>query len=115
MKRLLFFSVLCFSVFTLLAQESFMVTTETRYWDSSKAYNGYTLGGSGGTTYLIDMEGRVVHSWQIGTNPRFTEAGTLLDAIGGNPSNSNTWKELDWDGNVVWQYTESRKITGIYK
>lgn len=108
MKRLLLFSVFCFSVFALAAQESFMVTTETRYWDQAKAYNGYTLFGSGGMTYLIDMEGRVIHSWKIGTNPRFTEGGTLLDAVGGNPSNSNTWKELDWDGNVVWQYTESR-------
>ena len=85
-----------------------MIPTETRYWDSSRAYDGYTLFGSGGTSYLIDMEGHVVHSWKIGTNPRFTEGGTILDATGGNPSNSNTWKELDWDGNTVWQYTESR-------
>lgn len=94
------------------AQECFMVPTETRYWDNSKSYNGYTLFGSGGTTYLIDMEGHVIHSWKIGTNPRFTDNGTLLDAMGGNPSNQNTWKELDWDGNVVWQYTETR--TGYY-
>jgi hypothetical protein len=93
----------------LSAQESFMVQTETRYWNSDKAYNGYTLFGSGGHTYLIDMEGQVIHSWNIGTNPRFTDGGNLLDAVGGNPSNSNVWKELDWNGNVVWQYTESRK------
>ena len=54
------------------------------------------------------MEGKVVHTWKIGTNPRLTAGGTLLDAAGGDPSNSKTWKELDWDGNVVWQYTESR-------
>jgi hypothetical protein len=89
-----------------------MVQTETRYWNSAKAYNGYTLFGSGGKTYLIDMEGHVIHMWNIGTNPRFTEAGTLLDALGGNPSNSNVWKELDWNGNVVWQYTETR--SGYY-
>lgn len=93
---------------TLSAQECFFTPTETRYWDQSKAYNGYTLFGSGGTTYLVDMEGHVVHTWKIGTNPRFTEGGTLLDAVGGDPSNSNVWKELDWNGNVVWTYTEKR-------
>jgi hypothetical protein len=90
------------------SQESFMTLTETRYWDESKAFNGYTLFGSGGRTYLIDMEGQVIQTWNIGTNPRFTEGGNLLDAVGGNPSNSNVWKELDWDGNVRWQYTETR-------
>ncbi len=103
-----------FLLFTLVnfAQESFMVQTETRYWDASKTYTGYTLFGTRGTSYLIDMEGHVIHTWNIGTNPRFTEGGTLLDAVGGNPSNSNVWKELDWNGNTVWQYTESR--TGYY-
>jgi hypothetical protein len=96
------FAVWCFG------QESFFVQTETRYWNESKCYNGYTLFGTRGKSYLIDMEGHVVHTWNIGTNPRLTEAGTLLDAVGGNPSNQNSWKELDWEGKVVWQYTESR-------
>ena len=112
MKKITFLLLIsCFSLLTaqsVLAQECLMVPTETRYWDASKSYNGYTLFGIGGATYLIDMEGHVVHTWKIGTSPRFTEAGTLLDAAGGDPSNSKTWKELDWDGNIVWQYTESR-------
>ena len=85
-----------------------MVPTETRYWDSTLTFKGYTLFGTRGTSYLIDFEGHVIHTWNIGTNPKFTEGGTLLDAVGGNPSNSNTWKELDWNGNIVWQYTDSR-------
>jgi hypothetical protein len=108
MKYLIISVSLFLFVLALSAQESFMVQTETRFWNSSKAYNGYTLFGSGGTTYLIDMEGRVINTWKIGTNPRLTPGGTLLDAAGGDPSNSNTWKELDWDGNIVWQYSESR-------
>lgn len=99
------FTLFCASV---SAQECFMVPTETRYWDASNSFNGYTLFGTRGTSYLIDMEGHVIHTWPLGTNPRFTEAGTLLDAVGGNPSNSNVWKELDWNGNVVWQFTETR-------
>lgn len=93
---------------SVYSQQTFMTLTETRYWDESKAYNGYTLFGSGGKTYLIDMEGKIIHTWNIGTNPRFTDGGNLLDAVGGNPSNSNVWKELDWSGNVKWQYTETR-------
>lgn len=108
MKRIVFLFTLVFYSFTLLAQESFMVQTETRYWDNARTYAGYTLFGTRGVSYLIDFEGHVIHTWQIGTNPRFTEAGTLLDAVGGNPSNQNTWKELDWNGNTVWQYTETR-------
>jgi hypothetical protein len=112
MKNILILIVIFCSILKLSAQESFMVQTETRYWNSSKAYNGYTLFGSGGRSYLIDMEGHVLHTWLIGTNTQFTEGGTLLDAVGGNPSNSNVWKELDWNGNVVWTYTETR--SGYY-
>ena len=108
MKKAVILSLLFFYAFSMFAQECFFTPTETRYWNSTKAYNGYTLFGSGGTSYLIDMEGHVVHTWKIGTNPRFTEGGTLLDAVGGDPSNSNVWKELDWNGNVVWTYTEKR-------
>jgi hypothetical protein len=93
---------------SLFSQESFMTPTETRYWDATKTYTGYTLFGTRGKSYLIDMEGHVVHMWNLGTNPRFTDNGNLLDAVGGNPSNQNTWQELDWDGNIVWQYSESR-------
>lgn len=95
-------------VTSTMAQESFMIQTETRYWDASRTQTGYTLFGTRGKSYLVDMEGHVIHTWNLGTNPRFTEGGTLLDAVGGNPSNQNIWKELDWNGNTVWQYTESR-------
>jgi hypothetical protein len=108
MKKVIVSTALFLYFFIAVAQENFMTFTETRYWYPVKAYNGYTLFGTRGVTYLIDMEGRVVHTWNIGTNPRFTDNGTLLDAVGGNPSNSNVWRELDWSGKTVWQYTETR-------
>ena len=108
MKKIFLISGFILWMFSSFAQQCFFIPTETRYWDTSQSYNGYTLFGSGGTSYLIDMEGRIVHSWKIGTNPRFTEGGTILDAVGGDPSNSNTWKELDWNGNTVWTYSEKR-------
>jgi Arylsulfotransferase (ASST)/CHU_C Type IX secretion signal domain len=108
MKKTLLLSVVFLYAVSATAQESFMVKTETRYWDNSKTYAGYTMFGTRGVTYLIDFEGHVIHTWNIGTNPRFTGDGLLLDAVGGNPSNQNTWKELDWTGNTIWQYSESR-------
>jgi hypothetical protein len=108
MKKALFISALLLGLKSMMAQESFMIPTETRYWDASKTYTGYTLFGTRGQTYLIDMEGHIVHTWNLGTNPRFTDNGNLLDAVGGNPSSQNSWQELDWNGNVVWQYTETR-------
>ncbi|MCX6305823.1 MAG: aryl-sulfate sulfotransferase [Bacteroidetes bacterium] len=108
MKKPLLFSGLILASLAVLAQESFMVKTETRYWDNSETYAGYTMFGTRGVTYLIDFEGHVIHTWNVGTNPRFTGDGLLLDAVGGNPSNQNSWKELDWAGNTVWQYSESR-------
>jgi hypothetical protein len=108
MKKILLTCTIIMVSLLASAQESFMIQTETRYWDASRTDAGYTLFGTRGKTYLIDFEGHVIHTWNIGTNPRFTEGGTLLDAVGGNPSNQNIWKELDWSGNTVWQYTETR-------
>ncbi len=82
--------------------------TEMLYWDSSRAYNGYTLFGVRGATYLLDMGGRVVHTWRIGTNPHLLDNGHILDAATDDPSGFGGFKELDWNGAVVWQYTDAR-------
>jgi len=37
------------------AYETLQGPTETRYWDESRAYNGYTLYGARRTSYLVDM------------------------------------------------------------
>jgi hypothetical protein len=83
--------------------------TELLYWDRTNAYNGYTLFGSHGTTYLIDMSGQVVHTWHLGTNPRFLENGNILDASKDDPSGFQGFVEVDWDGKKVWEYTEKRE------
>jgi hypothetical protein len=91
-----------------VTSEGMIGATEVRYWDSSKAYNGYTLFAAKGKTYLIDMEGYVVHQWNIGTNPRLLDNGDLLDATKSDPSGFGGFRELDWNGNSVWEYTETR-------
>jgi len=90
------------------AYETLQGPTETRYWDQSRAYNGYTLFGARRTSYLVDMEGRVVRTWPVGTNPRLLDNGNLLDASTDDPSHGDGFVELDWNGNTVWEYYESR-------
>lgn len=79
-------------------------------------YNGYTLYAPihEKTTYLIDICGFVVHSWESAYHPGHAfyllETGHLLRAgmVGSMdfspPSTGGVMEELDWDGNVVWSY-----------
>lgn len=90
------------------AHERLQGPTEVLYWDKDRADNGYTLFSARGT-YLIDMEGQVVNTWPIGTTPRLLENGNLLDATKDDPSGFGGFRELDWDGNVVWAYDETRE------
>ncbi len=94
---------------SLLAVERLQGPTELLFWDKARACNGYTLFGAAGTSYLIDMQGKVVHTWPLGTNPRLLDNGNLLDASRDDPSGFQGFKEIDWDGKTVWEYTESRQ------
>jgi len=91
------------------ARESLQGPTELIGWNREKAQEGYTLFAAKGTSYLIDMEGQVVHTWPIGTTPQLLNSGNLLDASKDDPSGFGGFRELDWEGRVVWQYNESRE------
>ena len=99
---------LVLSAASLHAYERLQGPTEVLYWDKTKTYAGFTFFGVRSNTYLIDLEGRVVHTWPVGTNPRLLDNGHVLDASGGDVNAFPALKEVDWSGNVVWQYTESR-------
>ena len=96
------------SSITLHAYERLQGPTEVIYWDKTQTYNGYTFFGVRSNTYLIDMEGRVAHTWPVGTNPHLLTNGNVLDAFGGDVNGFAGLKEVDWSGNTVWQYTETR-------
>ena len=95
-------------VCTAQAYESFQGASELVYWDKTKTCDGYTFFGVRGTSYLVDMEGRVVHTWPVGTNPHLLDNGHVLDASNDDPSGFGGFKEVDWNGSTVWAYTESR-------
>jgi hypothetical protein len=94
---------------TAFAYERLQGPTELLFHDKEKACAGYTLFGVGSRTYLLDMEGRVVHTWPVGTNPHLLDDGHILDASKDDPSGFQGFKEVDWDGRTVWEYTEKRE------
>ena len=82
-----------------------------------RAFRGYTLLNpmNKKTTYLIDMEGRVVKTWESKYNSMHAayllENGHLFRvavleggerAFGGGPGSAGRIQEFDWDGDLVW-------------
>ena len=114
------------------AASSFNTPTGVLKYDKEKAYKGYTLftpltGISGAMyTFLIDMNGEVVHTWKF-DDAKYTpnyyaillENGHLLRALRpwytpeGIPSPSrralayyptgSIFQEVNWDGEIVWE------------
>lgn len=107
MKRILLVYLLF--VGPAFAYERLQGPTELLYCNKEKALEGYTLFGVGGRTFLLDMEGKVVHTWPIGTNPHLLDNGNILDASKDDPSGFQGFQEVDWYGKTVWEYTEKRE------
>ena len=90
--------------------------------DTAGATDGYVLFSPlvSDTTYLIDRRGRAVHTWKSRYSPGsalyLLPNGHLL-RNGRDPSLENfraggtggIFQELDWDGNVVWEWTFSNE------
>jgi hypothetical protein len=88
-------------------------------YEPERACHGYTLFSpmTANTTYLIDMQGVIVHRWSL-PGPRVGSYGYLLDdghllvnlRTGEEPlsfgARSSRIVELDWEGRVVWDYAE---------
>ena len=91
------------------AYERLQGPTELLFCDTNKALPGYTLFGVGNRTFLLDLQGRVVHTWPVGTNPHLLDNGNIVDASKDDPSGFSGFKEVDWDGKTVWEYTEKRE------
>jgi hypothetical protein len=90
------------------AYESSRGPTELIHWDQEKALPGYSFirtrvpGITG--SYLVDMSGQVVNYWPGFTDAYLLEDGTMFGAKG--PS---TFVQIDWDGNVLWEHSETRE------
>ena len=110
LSRLVSFALAAFlGSFSIQAYERLQGPTELLFCNKEKALNGYTLFGVGNRTFLLDMDGRVVHTWPLGTNPHLLDNGNIVDASKDDPSGFQGFKEVDWNGKTVWEYTEKRE------
>ncbi len=88
------------------------------YYSPSRAYNGYTLFSPKGDhgTWLIDMQGRFVHHWEMDLPPgeygillpngHLLYSGRIHDRPLGFGGAGGRLIEVDWDGHVVWEYED---------
>ncbi|MBW1775498.1 MAG: aryl-sulfate sulfotransferase [Deltaproteobacteria bacterium] len=114
---LVLFVFLFTSIASTMAYEAMVGPTGVLKYDKAKSFGGYTLFSpmlGCKTTYLIDMEGNVVHKWDTDYGPGLYAIllpnGNLLrgaslkkkaTTIGGA---AGMVQEIDWDGKVVWEY-----------
>ena len=85
--------------------------------DQARAFPGFTLFAPDGkpdanTVYLIDMQGHVVHTWEmpcpVGLTAFLTKRGTLFYNGNVPKPGQPTWSggvvmEVDWKGRVLWE------------
>ena len=80
--------VITLVVVSAFAYETLQGPTELRFWDKAKAFNGYTLFGTRGASYLIDMEGRVLHTGPSAPIPAFWITATCWTRYATTPAGS---------------------------
>ena len=112
------------------AYEAFHGPTELIYSDPEKAAPGYLLLpswpriGEYEYSYLINLDGEVVNMWKTVTpeyegqgyllekTSRFTEKGSIIQGLstdGHTTEGERVLQELDWDGNLVWAFSDPRE------
>jgi hypothetical protein len=114
------------AAFGVRAFEVFQGPTELIQHDPARAFAGYTIFSPfrGQNTYLIDMQGEVVHYWpypegwsipgseSIEKHARLLEDGTLLRGVvnkaGRGGMSGAIYQLVDWDGDVVWEHDDER-------
>ena len=94
--------------------------TGTTIYDPDRAWNGYTifialeeLGA-----VLVDMNGNTVKEWQgyhggAGGPARLLPGGYVIAAgpVRSPHQESNALLQMDWDGEVVWEFSRAEEIT----
>ena len=96
-RRILLLLCISFSISVFAADG---LQPGTTIYKPNVAWNAYTLvPDEGGLIRIIDMNGKVVHSWDIGTErARLLPDGNILVMQGKKA------REYDWDGVLLWEY-----------
>jgi len=94
------------------------LTQDVTVYNPAKTYDGYTLFAPTfeKVAWLIDMQGRVCHRWQMDTAPashgKLLPNGNLMwqgkgpNSIEDFVGSGSELVEVDWGGNKVWRYEE---------
>jgi len=88
--------------------------TGTTIYDPDKCWNGYTV-FSGAGAVLIDMNGNTVNRWKGvgGAPPKLLPGGHVMGssrAVGGGYEGSRDLMQVDWDGNIVWEFSRYQLV-----
>lgn len=87
-------------------------------YKADRAYHGYTLLAplEGTGVYLLDMQGDIVHRWQLPSRPGdygyLLDDGNLLAGVrtAEGPvsfaGKGGAIVEMDWEGNILWEHVE---------
>jgi len=115
----LLFGPLVFIAFAVLPSAGASTQTVGLFQNDAGSFDGYTLFAplNYPTTYLIDNEGRLVHSWSTGlaVGAYLLEDGTLIEPTVVPPANpdlinggyTGSVHQYAWDGSLLWQYDYS--------
>ena len=120
LRRMALAAVASFAIgATAYAGEPTVYPTGTTIYDPARAYNSFIcFSAPDGHTYVIDMDGNVVHSWKQHGNPSeildpklvggarghvMVQSSELDDPRGGI-FKDKTVSELDWEGKAVWTW-----------
>lgn len=130
-KALIACTFAALAVLTVYGHEAFHGPTELIYHDPVKTAEGYVMFSvrprldDHELTYLINMEGQVVHTWKtitpqyagggyfIEKTARLTEKGSIVQGImtsdprEGKPE--SLLQELDWEGNLLREFVDPRE------
>jgi outer membrane protein assembly factor BamB len=89
--------------------------------DAARASAGLTLFApmmGDGTVFLVDLNGKIVHTWRLPYPPGLygylTDTGTLIyngkipndTFLGKNPFKGGVLLEADWNGRILWEVRE---------
>ena len=100
------------------AYQALVGPTGVLLYKANKAYEGYTLYAplTSKKTYLIDMEGNIINTWDSeyypGLYAEFTPQGTMLRAArppvvyNGIDGVGGYMEEFDWNGKIIWSFKD---------
>ncbi len=103
--RLVFIALATLTAFYVAAPVQSQGQTVGLFLNTEGSFDGYTLFSpfEEGNTYLIDNDGRLVHSWRTGRHPTGNLTPYLLED-GSVIGMDSGIRQVGWDGTLLWDF-----------